>query len=387
MQTLNKHTLIYKVLISICLLYSGSVIAESGKSLNFSVSSRFDDNVFRSDAKDQANEGKGKSDFVTITNVNGAYARSFSKQTLSLNVNLSDQRYSERQNLNSNPVSINVGWGFNVSSKLSSSLDSSYSHQSSEFEDTLIKDKNTITRTGLGYKINYQPHLKTNLGVGFQFSEIENSLSVLENRNRINKTLSVNGSYQLTNAIVSTINFNHLESAPSVESSEELEYEQSSSSIGIVWGLSNKTKLNASLGRSSARSQDSLNYNLNINYQLSAKSSINLDAYQSVSESTSDISLLTESQGLSFGFGWQISPKLMSNINFKRVDQTSDSLFLNGSNNEINDLVTSYQLGLAYLFNRNFTINASLSHNARQSELELSDYVANIYQITFNLKI
>lgn len=365
---------------------SNSVLAAAEEVVGFSVSTRFDDNIFRYDANDPVFSNQDLSDLVTTTNAKAAYVFTYSKQSIALNLGLSHTRYQDREELNNSPVNFGLGWNFNISPKWTTALDAGYIRQASEFSNTLIKQKNTVTKKDVDYSLNYQPFSKLNFGLNIGIVETSNSLDSLEELDRFNKTFSISGSYQLMANITTNVSYSYLASEPLVGEDDSLEYIQTSRSLGLRWRYSPKTNINASIGNSSTRTANSLNYNLDLNYQMTAKSSLSFSIYQSTSESTNDVSLLTESQGANLSYSWQVFPKLSTTLSMKRVNQVSDTAYIDSSVPEFEEITTSYLWELSYLIDKSISINSNISRQERQSEFVLNDYVANIYQLTVNLK-
>jgi len=284
---------IQNTFVFVVLTMSNFVFASGAETIGFSASTRYDDNVFRYDENDSRFTGSQASDIVTTLTTNLGYVFDYSKQAVVLNVGLSDVRYQVRSQLNNRPVNAGISWGLNASNKLNTKVNLDYGSRSTEFSEVLVKEKNTITRKGLDYALNYQPYSKLSFGFNAGIAQTENSLGLLKNRDRQNQTSSFDGNFKLNSKIGVNISYAVLMSEPLVGNEDSLKFTQKSLNGGLSLAYSPKTVINFSLGNSSTKSRDSINYNLDLAHTISPKSNFSFLVFQSSAESINDFSLLT----------------------------------------------------------------------------------------------
>jgi len=333
---MRNHTCI-KISIGGLLFFSLASSAEGIIDIKPYASASFshDDNIFRFSSPEQAKATIGTdnaSDTVKQIDVGVTVNLRLSRQLVALATSVSESTYNRFQNLNNTGKANSLRWSWRLGNDVYGELSTSKSEAVAGFNETRNTSKNLRTSSRQLASINWNLLPDWTLSASREHVNLENALetsniydreddvyeSGIHYRNQLGTELGL--SYRVADSMYP----NRTGFAQSVFGNES---SQKNIIVNAAWLPSGKTRISTSVSHVSLDRKDSTERNFNgfsqrwnLDESLTAKTSVNLTAYQEVSPVDDVLSTYVNSKGWGINPTWNATSKIMvrSNIGYEQ---------------------------------------------------------------------
>jgi exopolysaccharide biosynthesis operon protein EpsL len=340
---------------------------------------------------------------IGVTSVDLSYNKSYSLQRVELDLSLVDYKYQNFNKLNFTARNYDAAWRWALTPRLRGDLTSDRKETLNSFTDflganfanrsTQRTDKNTGFNTD--YELSSAWHLLA--GVAQRKYLTRSTLTAVDTLyvgDDYTSTSSRAGlrydfssgsalTYRLQNTQGQNLNTNGLISN---------QFTQTDNELRLSWVLSGKSTVDLSSAfinrhhdQFAQRDYSGVNAGVNLKWNMTGKSALTAGWTRNLTSAQSVNSNYVQSDRLSIGPVWQLSPKTMVRLSYA---QTRDN-YLDAPGlvqlPQRSDHTTSTTLALDWQPNRGLTLSTSLQSARRNSNLALYDFASNTATISAQL--
>ena len=384
------------ILIGCLLLFCAPTFAEGIVEINpyISTSLTFDDNVFRFSSPAQAKAAFGSpvtSDVVKRLDLGVDVSVRLSRQLVTLSTNINESRYSRFNILDNTGKSYGLGWNWRLGNDLHGELSTSKSESLAGFTEIRnpVNNLRTFTRQRAG--INWDMHPDWTLHVTGEQVNIENELINFGSLDRKDGIVEVGVRYQNPTGTQLGLAYRVTASEFPNRTGFALfffgdESKQKTIVASAAWAPTTKSRLSAQLSQVNIEYQNKPQRNFqgisqrwNLDQSVSAKTNINLTAYQEVYPIDDVESTYVETKGAAINSTWNLTSKvsLRGGLGYEeRAYPSSAGLFALGNNDRSDESKTA-NLSLLYTPTDKSLVQIQYQGEKRTSNLDVQGYRFN----------
>ena len=359
-----------------------------------STSLTFDDNVFRFSSPAQAQAAFGSpttSDVVKRLELGVHVNLRLSRQLVTLSTNINESRYSRFNVLDNTGKSYGLGWNWRLGNDLYGELSTSKSASLAGFAETRNPVNNLRTSTRQRASINWDIHPEWTLHATGEQVKIENELNTFSSLDR--KDEIIEGGVRYQNPAGTQLGLAYRVTASEFPNRTGFaqfffgdESEQKTIVASAAWALTKKSRLSAQLSQVNIEYQNKPQRNFqgisqrwSLDQSVSAKTNINLTAYQEVYPIEDVESTYVETKGAAINSAWSLTSKvsLQGGLGYeKRAYPSSAGLFAL-ANNDRSDESKTANLSLQYTPTDKSLVQLQYQGEKRTSNLDVQSYRFN----------
>lgn len=359
-----------------------------------STSLTFDDNIFRFSSPAQAKAAFGSSatsDVVKRLDLGVDVSFRLSRQLVTLSANSNESRYNRFNILDNTGKSYGLGWNWRLGNDLYGELSTSESESLAGFSEIRNPVNNVITFTRQRASINWDIHPEWTLHVSEEQVKIENELSSFNSLDRNDEI--VEGGVRYQNPTGTQLGLAYRVTASEFPNRTGFaqfffgdESKQKTIVASAAWALTTKSRVSAQLAQVSIEHQNKPQRNFqgisqrwNLDQSVSAKTNINLTAYQEVYPIDDVESTYVEAKGAAIKSTWSLTSKvsLRGGLGYEeRAYLSSAGLFAIG-NNDRSDESKRANLSLLYTPTDKSLVQLQYQGEKRTSNLDVQGYRSN----------
>ena len=359
-----------------------------------STSLTYDDNVFRFSSPAQAKAAFGSpvtSDVVKRLDLGVDVSVRLSRQLVTLSTNINESRYSRFNILDNTGKSYGLGWNWRLGNDLYGELSTSESESLAGFSEIRNPVNNVITFTRQRASINWDIHPEWTLHVSEEQVKIENELSSFNSLDRNDEI--VEGGVRYQNPTGTQLGLAYRVTASEFPNRTGFaqfffgdESKQKTIVASAAWALTTKSRISAQLAQVSIEHQNKPQRNFqgisqrwNLDQSVSAKTNINLTAYQEVYPIDDVESTYVETKGAAINSTWSLTSKvsLRGGLGYEERAYLSSAGFIAIANNDRNDESKTANLSLLYTPTDKSLVQLQYQGEKRTSNLDVQGYRSN----------
>lgn len=378
----------------------------SGWGFNVGAFALYDNNLFKRD------RGREAEDVVVSTVVGFELDQAISRQHITLEGRVSDNRYAEFDQLNYQSKNLLAHWDWSVTSKLNGRFLADYDQSISDFSNYAYAQKNIKTREKLLLDLDWHLTKAFHFTLAGGLNNQKNSANIQEDRAYESTVLKPG--VKLVGRSGSYLSFSLKEASGSYrgggEASEQNDhkstsYEESVGKIGFYWPLTAKSILRGNVAylerfheadeRRDYRGEiGEINYKMPISAKFSLDASFSRQLVSFQSTPLSDNYLLSireayynssyyEGDKLSLNLNWRISSKMALSVNTKKEWRT----FLGGldrNREQRDDEIHATEINYVWQPFDNFEFSLSAIHQARVSNVANAEFVSDVGSVSLS---
>lgn len=379
------------ILIGCLLLFCAPTFAEGIVEINpyISTSLTFDDNVFRFSSPAQAKAAFGSSvtsDVVKRLDLGVDVSFRLSRQLVTLSANTNESRYNRFNILDNTGKSYGLGWNWRLGNDLYGELSTSKNVSLAGFTEIRNPVNNVITFTRQRASINWDIHPEWTLHVSDEQVKIENELSSFNSLDRNDEIVEGGVRYQNPTGTQLGLAYRVIASEfPNRTGFAQFFFGDESKLKTIIasaaWAPTKKSRLSAQLAQVNIEYQNKPQRNFqgisqrwNLDQSVSAKTNINLTAYQEVYPIDDVESTYVETTGAAINSTWSLTSKvsLRGGLGYEeRAYPSSKNLF------DRSDESKRANLSLLYTPTDKSLVQLQYQGEKRTSNLDVQSYQFN----------
>lgn len=375
-----------------CILYgclfflSQSVLAASQTDVQAGLAYKYDDNIYKQDFENISSaNGLKKSGTVFTKNAQINSNLNWSKINVVGGVGLSQIEYSGQPELDNKSYNLNLSLVYALSNRLNLNTDFSSSRRLKDFAETDLKKKNEVETNsldfGLDYKVNSKLSFGTKLDVVTNINQL-NELSILDSQKTI---FSINAALKLLQRLDLVISYENTQSVGLKGQNASLNYNKSVESMGLKYAYSPKTSLTFDLSKQDLVDNPSLNYSVNVDYQATPKSKLNISVFDNRVDSINESSIQTEDIGVMISYNYLALSKWNYLLSTQLLERKADALLIS-TVEPYKDKLASISLSANYSFSKLLGLSFAYTYKKRDSSRNGFNYVSNVFQINSNFQ-
>jgi exopolysaccharide biosynthesis operon protein EpsL len=378
------------------LLFSVPTFAEGIVDIKpyISTSLTYDDNVFRFSSPAQAKAAFGSSvtsDAVKRIDLGVDVNLRLSRQLVTLAANINESRYSRFDILDNKGKSYRLGWSWRLGNDLYGELSASENESLAGFTEIRNPVNNLRTSTRQRASINWNLHPEWTLHMTGEQAKIENELNSFSSLDRKDEIIEGGIRYQnptgtqlgLAYRVTASEFPNRIGFAQFLFGNES---KQKTIVASAAWSPTTKTRVSTQLAQVNIEYQNKpqrdfqgFSQRWNLDQSLSAKTSINLTAYQEVSPIDDVESTYVQSKGATINPTWNITSKVvfLGGLGYEERAYLGSAGFFATGNNDRSDESKTANLSLLYTPSDKSLIQLQYQGEKRTSSIDGQGYRFN----------
>ena len=395
------HACVFPLLsLALPLLFAQSARADADDTFNIvpSISVMHDDNLFRlsSGVDPQTVLGKStKADDITVSSLAFKINKPYSLQRFELEASLVDYRYKNFSYLSYRSQPYKAAWRWSLTPRLHGNLTTDHTTSLNNFTDyTGYTRRNTHTNENTRFDGVADIGASWHLLGGLSRATITNSeLTVGEGDSRVNRAefgiRHTTPSGSALSVVTRSGRGNYINrSDPLPATLIDNRFDDSENEVRVLWPITGKTSIDGRLAHFkrkhahfAERDFDGAVGNINVNWQISAKSFLTVGVARELSSYQTNNTNYTSTDRLTVVPLWQISAKtaLRGRYDYARRDYVGGSAL--GSSSNRSDTVRTAMIALEWQPYRTLSLNSSIQNEKRSSNQPGLDYASTVYSV------
>lgn len=369
--------------------------------LNASESLTSDSNLFRLPASANINSLIGKTsaaEKIASTSLGLSFNKAYSLQQFKFNLQLIDYRYQNFDYLNFTARNYDAAWRWALTPRLTGNLTSNRKETLNSFADyqgfnQRNQRTNTSTSLDAAYKLAGPWHALAGVSQSAQ-SNLQPLLTGDDTR-----STAANAGLRYVFASGSALTYTlkkasgqYLNRTLSQASLQDDGFSQLDNELKLHWAVTGKSTVDlraAHFSRThphfSQRDFSGPNAGVTLNWNISGKSALTASWARDLASNQSNNSNYTQTDRLSIGPTWQVSPKTVVSLHYEaaRIDYLGSPAEL--TVNQRSDTTRNTSLSLEWQPHQRVTLSATLQNTSRASNLTNFDFDSHIATVTAQL--
>lgn len=364
-------------------------------SLGVGQSVGYESNLYRL-ADDEAAPGGTRHDTVSVTTMNGAFDRTYSRQRLRAKVAIADTRFAEHDELDHTAPSLRLGWDWQVGSRWSGIVDHEYRERLVDFDETsgAARNINVFRRTGTSANYWWHPDWATGAGVSSIESRFKDNALPESEYNARTTALSLTYRPKSGNRLVLSVRNTdgRFPNRPPVQGSIR-DYQQDDLLLNGNWQATGALSVSGYVGQTH-RSYDlaperdfsGMTGRLTFNWVATGKTSVRLSMRREIGAESDLVSSYAVTKAISLAPTWAVTDKIRLGANYEVRQRDYGGNPAPGSAtptaDDREDRTNIFGLSLSYQPMRALTLGLRLQRQTRDSKDPAREYDADSALLT-----